>query len=254
MTVLGALQVDAAGPSRQLDDPRQDGAGHGRRYGPRHRGEARRRRDAAHGQGPAEDRQACTLPLTSARPVDLVVSELAVIGFPDGRATLLETAPGVTVEQVRAARKRSCVSGRLSTMAISERPAALVRGADAVRHGGGICSHVRDPARAKGLWTSPEAGAGERAADDREECRAAGGPRSGASSPVSCRSAIAFGRQCSARSRWRQRQSSDVMVREVITVDAGQTFADCLRLMHPARRPPPAGSRRWQGGCRGLSS
>src|SRR6184192_3131824 len=45
----------------------------------------------------------CTLPLTSARPVDLVVSEMAVIGFPDGRATLLETGPGVTVEQVVAA-------------------------------------------------------------------------------------------------------------------------------------------------------
>jgi acetate CoA/acetoacetate CoA-transferase beta subunit len=45
----------------------------------------------------------CTLPLTSERPVDLVVSELAVIGFPDGRATLLETAPGVSVEQVVAA-------------------------------------------------------------------------------------------------------------------------------------------------------
>ena len=44
----------------------------------------------------------CTLPLTSARPVDLVVSELAVIGFPEGRATLLERGPNVTVEQVIA--------------------------------------------------------------------------------------------------------------------------------------------------------
>jgi acetate CoA/acetoacetate CoA-transferase beta subunit len=44
----------------------------------------------------------CTLPLTSARPVDLVVSELAVIGFPGGRATLLERGPGVTVEQIMA--------------------------------------------------------------------------------------------------------------------------------------------------------
>ena len=35
----------------------------------------------------------CTLPLTSIRPVDLVVTELAVIAFPDGVATLLETAP-----------------------------------------------------------------------------------------------------------------------------------------------------------------
>jgi len=44
----------------------------------------------------------CTLPLTSVRPVDLVVSELAVIGFPEGRATLLERGPGVPVEQVIA--------------------------------------------------------------------------------------------------------------------------------------------------------
>jgi acetate CoA/acetoacetate CoA-transferase beta subunit len=44
----------------------------------------------------------CTLPLTSARPVDLVVSELAVIAFPDGRATLLERGPGVSVEQIVA--------------------------------------------------------------------------------------------------------------------------------------------------------
>jgi hypothetical protein len=29
------------------------------------------------------------------RPVDLVVTELAVIAFPGGRATLMETAPGV---------------------------------------------------------------------------------------------------------------------------------------------------------------
>jgi acetate CoA/acetoacetate CoA-transferase beta subunit len=45
----------------------------------------------------------CTLPLTSERPVSLVVTELAVIGFPAGRATLLETAPGVSVQQVRDA-------------------------------------------------------------------------------------------------------------------------------------------------------
>jgi acetate CoA/acetoacetate CoA-transferase beta subunit len=42
----------------------------------------------------------CTLPLTSVRAIDLIVSEMAVIGFPDGRATLLETAPGVSVAQV----------------------------------------------------------------------------------------------------------------------------------------------------------
>lgn len=45
----------------------------------------------------------CDLPLTSIRPVDLVVTELAVIAFPGGVATLRETAPGVTIEQVIAA-------------------------------------------------------------------------------------------------------------------------------------------------------
>jgi acetate CoA/acetoacetate CoA-transferase beta subunit len=45
----------------------------------------------------------CSLPLTSARPVDLVVSELAVIEFVGGRATLVEIGPGVSVEQVIAA-------------------------------------------------------------------------------------------------------------------------------------------------------
>jgi acetate CoA/acetoacetate CoA-transferase beta subunit len=42
----------------------------------------------------------CTLPLTSLRPVDLVVTELAVIAFPENRATLLETAPGITANDV----------------------------------------------------------------------------------------------------------------------------------------------------------
>jgi acetate CoA/acetoacetate CoA-transferase beta subunit len=46
---------------------------------------------------------ACRLPLTSARRIDLLVTELAVLAFPDGRATLLETAPGVDVGMVRAA-------------------------------------------------------------------------------------------------------------------------------------------------------
>jgi acetate CoA/acetoacetate CoA-transferase beta subunit len=44
----------------------------------------------------------CNLPLTSSRPVDLVVTDMAVIGFPDGKATLLETAPGTSVAEVMA--------------------------------------------------------------------------------------------------------------------------------------------------------
>jgi acetate CoA/acetoacetate CoA-transferase beta subunit len=45
----------------------------------------------------------CTLPLTSIRPVDLVVTEMAVIAFRGGRATLLETGPGVSVAEVATA-------------------------------------------------------------------------------------------------------------------------------------------------------
>src|SRR6201988_3909734 len=44
----------------------------------------------------------CSLPLTSVRPIELVVTELAVIGFAGGQATLLETAPGISVEEVVA--------------------------------------------------------------------------------------------------------------------------------------------------------
>jgi len=45
----------------------------------------------------------CTLPLTSIKSVDLVVTELAVIGFSDGCATLVEVAPGASIEQILAA-------------------------------------------------------------------------------------------------------------------------------------------------------
>lgn len=45
----------------------------------------------------------CTLPITSLRPVDLVVTELAVIAFPQGHANLVETAPGISIAQIVAA-------------------------------------------------------------------------------------------------------------------------------------------------------
>jgi 3-oxoacid CoA-transferase subunit B len=47
----------------------------------------------------------CTLPLTGAGVVDLVITELAVFtlerGNPDGM-TLIELAPGVTADEVKA--------------------------------------------------------------------------------------------------------------------------------------------------------
>jgi acetate CoA/acetoacetate CoA-transferase beta subunit len=45
----------------------------------------------------------CLLPVTSLRPIDMVVTEMAVIVFRDGRAMLVETAPGVSAAQVVAA-------------------------------------------------------------------------------------------------------------------------------------------------------
>jgi acetate CoA/acetoacetate CoA-transferase beta subunit len=51
----------------------------------------------------------CNLPLTSVRPVDLVVTELAVISFAGGRPTLVETAPDVSVQQVLAATEAELV-------------------------------------------------------------------------------------------------------------------------------------------------
>ena len=59
----------------------------------------------------------CTLPITSTRPVDLVVTELAVIGFANGRATLLETGPGVSVDEVIAATEAELkITDRTPTM------------------------------------------------------------------------------------------------------------------------------------------
>jgi acetate CoA/acetoacetate CoA-transferase beta subunit len=53
--------------------------------------------------------KSCTLPVTSVRPIDLVVTELAVIAFPNGRATLMETGPGISVDQVKAATQAELV-------------------------------------------------------------------------------------------------------------------------------------------------
>jgi acetate CoA/acetoacetate CoA-transferase beta subunit len=59
----------------------------------------------------------CTLPLTAVRPVDLVVSEMAVIGFASGRATLMETAPGISVADViNATEAELVVPGKIPEM------------------------------------------------------------------------------------------------------------------------------------------
>ena len=119
MTVLGGLQVDAAGHLANWMIPGKMVPGMG---GAMDLVTGAKRvivamQHTAKGQ-PKIVKQ-CSLPLTSVRSVDLVVTELAVIGFPGGRATLLETAPGVTVGQVREATEAElAVSERVSTMAL----------------------------------------------------------------------------------------------------------------------------------------
>jgi len=113
ITVLGALQVDAHGLLANWMIPGKMVPGMGGAMdlvtGAKHVIIAMQHT----AKGKPKIINKCTLPLTSARPVDLVVSELAVIAFPDGQATLLERGPGVSVEQI--------VGGTEAKLAIPEK-------------------------------------------------------------------------------------------------------------------------------------
>ena len=52
-------------------------------------------------EGAPRIRRKCTLPLTAVGVVNMIVTEFAVFRFIDGRLTLVEIAPDVTLEQIR---------------------------------------------------------------------------------------------------------------------------------------------------------
>jgi len=100
LTVIGGLQVDAKGRLANWMIPNKMVPGMG---GAMDLVSGAKRVIVAMqhlAKGSSKIVKSCTLPITSTRTVDLVVTDLAVIGFPNGRATLLETAPGVSTNQV----------------------------------------------------------------------------------------------------------------------------------------------------------
>ena len=101
--ILGAMQVSADRRHRELDDPREDGQGHGRRDGPGPRRQAGDRADGARRQGRLlQDRQRVLAALHRPRrgAADHHRPRASSTSTPDG-LQLVELAPDVTEDEVR---------------------------------------------------------------------------------------------------------------------------------------------------------
>jgi len=102
VTVLGGLQVDAEGRLANWMIPGKMVPGMG---GAMDLVSGARRVIVAMqhaAKGKSKIVRKCGLPLTSVRPIDLVVTDMAVMGFENGTIKLLETAPGVSIAEVMA--------------------------------------------------------------------------------------------------------------------------------------------------------
>lgn len=107
LTVLGGLQVDQSGRLANWMIPKKMVPGMG---GAMVCGAKRVIVAMQHtAKGRPKIVKQCSLPVTAVRPVDLVVTEMAVVAFSDGRAILRETAPGVSVAEIVAATEAELV-------------------------------------------------------------------------------------------------------------------------------------------------
>ena len=102
MTVLGGLQVDQSGHLANWTIPGKMVPGMG---GAMDLVAGAKRVVVAMqhaAKGKSKIVKLCSLPLTANRVVDLVVTDMAVLRFEDGRAILVERAPGISVADIVA--------------------------------------------------------------------------------------------------------------------------------------------------------
>ena len=103
VTVLGGLQVDQEGNLANWMVPGKMVPGMGGAMdlvsGAKHVIAAM---EHATKDGGAKILKRCSLPLTAAKKVSAIITELAVFRFIEGRLVLTETAPGVTLDDIRA--------------------------------------------------------------------------------------------------------------------------------------------------------
>ncbi len=100
-TVLGALQVDQEGNIANWKIPGKKVPGIG---GAMDLVVGAKKVIVAMGhtsRGQKKILKKCTIPLTGAKEVDLIITEKAVFGVTDKGLVLKETAPGVTIEEIR---------------------------------------------------------------------------------------------------------------------------------------------------------